>query len=95
MEEISTDFISTCAGVGGGWRRLAHINISAGDDCPSGWRKDTYSGNHFCRAVSDNPLMPISLPMELVTRRCVVGQKDTRKELQLDFMDITKGSRHN
>ena len=27
------DFISTCAGVGGGWRRIVNINISAGDDC--------------------------------------------------------------
>ena len=29
------DFISTCAGVGGGWRRIANIDISAGDDCPT------------------------------------------------------------
>ena len=50
------DFIPTCAGVGGGWRRNAHINISAGDDCPSGWHKDTYaySGVSFCRVVSDS-----------------------------------------
>ena len=47
------DFIPTCAGVGGGWRRIANIDISAGDDCPSGWRKDTYSGVSFCRVVSD------------------------------------------
>ena len=26
------DFISTCAGVGGGWRRIVNININAGDD---------------------------------------------------------------
>jgi len=38
------DYIPTCAGVGGGWRRIININISAGDDCPSGWRRDTYSG---------------------------------------------------
>ena len=62
MEEITktvsptpaTDFIiPTCAGVGGGWKRIVNINISAGDDCPSGWRKDTYSGVSFCRVVSD------------------------------------------
>jgi len=47
------DFITTCAGVGGGWTRIAHINISAGDDCPSGWRKDMYSGVSFCRVVDD------------------------------------------
>ena len=41
MTTISGDFISTCAGVGGGWRRIANINISAGDDCPGEWRKAT------------------------------------------------------
>ena len=54
MTEIAIifgDFIPTCAGVGGGWRRIAHINISysAGDDCPSGWHKETYSGVSFCQ----------------------------------------------
>jgi len=44
--------IPTCAGVGGGWRRIAHINISAGDNW---WRKDTHSesGVSFCPVVSD------------------------------------------
>ena len=50
---ISGDFISTCAGVGGGWRRIANINISAGDDCPGEWRKATQSGISFCRVASD------------------------------------------
>ena len=47
------DFISTCAGVGGGWRRIVNINISAGDDCPGEWRKATHEGVSFCRVVSD------------------------------------------
>ena len=51
---ISGDFISTCAGVGGGWRRIVNINISAGDDCPGEWRKATQSGVSFCRVASDN-----------------------------------------
>ena len=46
------DFISTCAGVGGGWKRIANINISAGDDCPGEWRKATQSGVSFCRVAS-------------------------------------------
>ena len=50
------DFISTCAGVGGGWRRIVNINISAGDDCPGEWRKATQSGISFCRVASDNRL---------------------------------------
>ena len=48
------DFISTCAGVGGRWRRIANINISAGDDCPGEWRKATQSGVSFCRVASDD-----------------------------------------
>jgi len=56
MKDIATgaNFIPTCAGVGGGWKRLIKIDISAGDDCPSGWRKDTYSGVSFCRVFSDD-----------------------------------------
>ena len=48
------DFISTCAGVGGGWRRIANIDISAGDDCPGEWRKATQSSVSFCRVASDD-----------------------------------------
>ena len=48
------DFISTCAGVGGGWRRIANINISAGDDCPGEWRKATQSGVSFCRVATND-----------------------------------------
>ena len=50
---ISGNFISTCAGVGGGWRRIVNINISAGDDCPGEWRKATQSDVSFCRVASD------------------------------------------
>ena len=48
------DFISTCAGVGGGWRKIASIHINAGDDCPGEWRKTTQSGVSFCRLASEN-----------------------------------------
>ena len=53
MTAISSSGISTCAGVGGGWRRIVNINISAGDDCPGEWRKATQSGVSFCRVASD------------------------------------------
>ena len=54
MTAITNDtFISTCAGVGGGQRRIVNINISAGDDCPGEWRKATQSGVSFCRVASD------------------------------------------
>ena len=55
MSTISNDdFISTCPGVGGGWRRIVNIDISAEDDCPGEWRKATQSGVSFCRVASDN-----------------------------------------
>ena len=57
MTEIAVatgDILSTCAGVGGGWRRIANVNTSSGGDCPGGWRKDTHSGVSFCRVVSDD-----------------------------------------
>ena len=47
------DIICRCAGVGGGWRRIVNIDISAGDDCPGEWRKATQSGVSFCRVVSN------------------------------------------
>ena len=40
--------------MGGPWRRIAGINISAGDDCPTGWSKSSHNGVSFCRAPSDN-----------------------------------------
>ena len=51
---VNGDFISTCAGVGGEWRRIANINISAGDNCPGEWRKATQSGVSFCRVANDD-----------------------------------------
>jgi len=53
MTAIANGILSSCAGVSGEWKRIVNINISAGDDCPSGWRKDTHSGVSFCRVVND------------------------------------------
>ena len=41
------------AGVGGGWRRIVNINISAGGDGLGEWRKATQSNVSFCRVASD------------------------------------------
>ena len=46
--------ILSCAGVEGQWRRIADINISAGDDCPTGLNKSSYNGVSFCRTPDDN-----------------------------------------
>ena len=51
---VSGDFISICAGVGGGWRSIVKMNISAGDDCPGNWRKETQFGVTFCRVASND-----------------------------------------
>ena len=60
---VAAGIIPTCAGVGGGWRRIVNINISAGDDCPSGWRKANYcpASVTFCRVdVGDDDVQVCS-----------------------------------
>ena len=46
------DFMSSCAGVDGGWERIASFNIIAGDDCPSPWVKSSHNGVSFCIPAS-------------------------------------------
>ena len=46
--------ILSCAGVDGQWKRIADIDISTGDDCPTGWNKSSHNGVSFCRAPSDD-----------------------------------------
>jgi len=50
--DLDDYFIPQCGGVG--WRRIAYINISAGDDCPGTWKAATQSGVSFCRVASDS-----------------------------------------
>ena len=54
-----SNYRSTCAGVGGGWTRIAHFNVKSGDDCPSGWIKDNITDHqnirHFCHPPGRNP----------------------------------------
>ena len=50
---IATGYISTCAGVGGGWRRVVGFDVSAGDNCPIGWTKASNSGYSFCQKSFD------------------------------------------
>ena len=35
------DLIASCVGVGGIWKRIAVFNVTAGDNCPSPWVKNT------------------------------------------------------
>ena len=71
------DTTCTCAGVGGGWRRIANINISAGDDCPGEWRKATQSGVSFCRVTSDNDrytCSSVNFPTDGISYQRVCGR---------------------
>ena len=43
----------SCAGVERQWKKIVSINSTAGDDCPTGWVKGTYSEVTFCRAPND------------------------------------------
>ncbi|XP_065893008.1 uncharacterized protein [Dysidea avara] len=52
MTEIAYN-TPTCFGVGGGWRRITNINITAGGNCPSGWTRATVSGVSFCQKSFD------------------------------------------
>jgi len=44
----SGDVLPSCAGVGGGWKKIASFNITAGDSCPSPWVKSSYNNVSFC-----------------------------------------------
>ena len=42
------DLISSCAGVGGVWKRIGGFNTTAGDNCPSPWIKGSFNNVTFC-----------------------------------------------
>ena len=90
MTEFAADdnFISTCAGVGGRWRRIVNINISAVVRCE--WRKQH---NLALLASVEWPVvvvryapLPVSLLMKQTTRGCVGELEDIRREIHWDFM---------
>ena len=55
MTAIAAGYFNfSCAGVGGEWKRIAMFDISAGDDCPTGWSKSSQNGINFCRSPNDN-----------------------------------------
>ena len=61
----------TCAGMGGEWQRIVDIDISAGDDCPSGWTKANNSGYSFCLKSFDG----ISCSPTMFTTNGIVYQR--------------------
>ena len=49
---VYCDMELTCGGITGGWMRIANINTSQGDDCPSGWSNITQP-RPLCRGSGD------------------------------------------
>ena len=77
--------IFSCSGVGGEWRRIASINISAGDDCPTGWSK---SLTMALASVEQQVIVLVvtqhsSLLMEQVINMCVGELGDIRRDHQM------------
>jgi len=53
---LKINLFPTCAGILGNWKRIVRLDVSAGQSCPTGWRKIYYgSGIGYCRVVLDNP----------------------------------------
>ena len=50
--KVYCDMELTCGGIRGGWMRIANIDTTQGDDCPSGWRKITQP-RPLCRGSGD------------------------------------------
>ena len=50
--KVYCDMELTCGGITGGWMRIANIDTTEGDDCPSGWSKVTQP-SPLCRGSGD------------------------------------------
>jgi len=69
-----TGVISSCAGVGGVWRRIASFNITAGDNCPSPWVKNTYNGVSYCIASTNAGCYSVSYSTNGASYQRVCGR---------------------
>ena len=80
----------------GGWTRIASVNISGGDDCPTGWGKRSIKSISFCRSLNDNSgCYPVLFPTKEITYQKVCGmargyQKGTPDAFHR-FHNITDG----
>ena len=54
VHQVYCDMELECGGHKGGWMRIADLNTSRGDDCPSGWMKIT-SPVAACKTLRSNP----------------------------------------
>jgi len=51
--KVYCDMSLTCGGITGGWMRIANVDTSQGDDCPSGWNK-IIEPKPLCRGSSND-----------------------------------------
>ena len=91
---------SECGNIGG-WTRIANVNITRGDECPTGWNKSSHDGISFCRSPSDNAgCYPILFSSKGISYQKVCGlargyQKGTPDGfagVNFDGLSITYGS---
>ena len=52
ISKVYCDMELTCGGIIGGWMRIANIDTTQGDDCPSGWSNITQP-RPLCRGSGD------------------------------------------
>ena len=83
----------------GGWTRIASVNITRGDECPTGWTKSSRDGISFCRSPSDNAgCYPILFSSKGISYQKVCGMARGYQKGSLDgysnndALSITHGS---
>ena len=91
---------SECGNIGG-WTRIASVNITRGDNCPSGWNKSSHDGISFCKSPSNNAgCYPVKFSSKGISYQKVCGmargyQKGSTDSFnygQMDGLFITYGS---
>ena len=82
VHQVYCDIELECGGHKGGWMRIADLDTSRGDDCPSGWTKIT-TPVAACIAPSSNAecystnITTLSIPYSKVCGMAVGYQKST------------------
>ena len=82
VHQVFCDMELECGGHKGGWMRIADLDASRGDDCPSGWTKIT-SPVAACRAPNDSAgcyptiLSTHSIPYNIICGMAIGYQQDS------------------
>ena len=82
-----------CGGYKGGWMRIADLDTSRGDDCPSGWTKITTNDSgqpsvDVCRPPSNNAgCYPTSFPVHGTSYHKICGKARGYQRQTTDAFD--------